>query len=104
MPVLAIFRGKGITKTMYESLRKEVHWENQLPDGAVFHVAGFDDKGDLHVADVWESTEKMNKFVEDRLLPAMKRLKIPAPEVEAYPTHNINAYALIEEYKLGNLK
>ncbi len=50
MAILAIFYGRGITKAMYEALRKEVKWEQQLATGGVFHAAGFDESGDLHVA------------------------------------------------------
>jgi hypothetical protein len=35
MAILAIFKANGITKEMYEALRKEVDWEHQHPNGAV---------------------------------------------------------------------
>ncbi len=96
MAILAIFTGSGITQSMYEALRKEVHWENRLPPGAVVHAAGFDAAGHLHVADVWDSEAAMNAFVQQRLLPAMQKLKVPAPKVEVFPLHNLNAYPTIE--------
>jgi hypothetical protein len=92
MAVLAIFTGK-ISKSQYESLRKEIHW-------AVFHAAGFDDGGHLHVADVWESPEAMNAFVEKTLGPAMKKLGISQPEVVVYPVHNMNAYQAIDKHRI----
>lgn len=100
MAILAIFTGKGFTKEMYESLRPEVNWEKDNPAGGIFHVASFDDEGNIHVADVWESAEQMNEFVGSRLLPAFQKLNIPAPDVQVYPAHNINAYKLIEKYIL----
>lgn len=69
MAVLAIFTG-DLNKSQYEQLRKEVNWEGQQPPGGVLHAAGFDDSGRIHVADVWESAEAMNAFVEQRLMPA----------------------------------
>jgi hypothetical protein len=43
MAVLAIFKANGITKEMYETLRKEVDWEHQHPDGALFDAGASDD-------------------------------------------------------------
>lgn len=101
MAVLAIFTGKGFTKEMYESLKPEVNWETNHPDGAIFHAAAFDNEGNIHVADVWESGEKTNAFVGGRLMPAFQKLDIPAPEVNVYPAHNINAYSeTIDQYKI----
>jgi hypothetical protein len=99
MAVLAIFTG-NISKSQYDALRQEANWEKQQPQGGVFHAASFDDSGNIHVADVWESAEAMNTFVEQRLAPAMQKLQISPPNVEVYPTHNINAYKSIEEYTI----
>lgn len=101
MPILAIFYGQGFTKDMYEALRKEVKWEQRLADGGVFHAAGFDKSGDIHVADVWESEEAMNNFVSNRLAPAFQKLNIPMPKVDIYPAHNINVHPKnADQYKL----
>ena len=100
MALLAIFTG-NTTKEQYEQLRDEVHWERKLPPGAVFHAAAFDDAGARHVADVWESQEALNAFVEQRLMPAFQKLGLEPPQVEVYPAHNINAYAQgIDQYKI----
>lgn len=99
MPILAIFTG-DITKDQYEMLRKEVHWEDNLPSGAIFHAAAFDDSGGVHIADVWESPELLNDFVGKRLLPVLQKFGFNPPNVEVYPAHNINAYSAISKYIL----
>lgn len=101
MAILAIFTGKGITQKIYDSLRPEVNWERNNPPGGLFHACSFDDKGDLHVADVWETPEAMNQFVTSRLMPAMKKLGIPAPAVEAYPLHNMNIYSAADRFRIA---
>ncbi len=101
MAVLAIFTGKGITREMYEALRKEVKWESHHAAGGVMHACGFDAAGDLHVADVWESEEAMGAFVSTRLLPAMKKLGVPPPEVTTFPAHNVNIYPNTRKYLLA---
>ena len=99
MAVLAIFTGQ-ITKENYEKLRKEVDWEHNNPPGGVSHAASFDDKGNIHVADVWESPESLDAFVGQRLMPALQKLGVSPPQVDVYPAYNVNAYKSIDKYKV----
>jgi hypothetical protein len=100
MAILAIFTGNGVTKQMYDQLRKEVDWEHKHPTGVILHSAGFDDSGNnLRVADIWESEQDLNSYVNSRLKPVMERLNIPMPKGEIYPVHNVNAYAGVDMYK-----
>ena len=87
-----MFAGKGFTKKLYEKLRQEVGWETKPIDGWIFHAASFDESGDIHRINVWESIEKMEEGFASRLVPAMKKLGIPKPEVEIYTTHNVNVF------------
>ena len=78
MAILALFTGDKLTKQMYESLLKEVDWVHNHPPGGIFHAAAFDNSGNnIHVADVWESEEELNKFVKEKLMPAMQQLNVP---------------------------
>jgi len=56
---------------MYDKARAGVHWEEDRPDGAVFHVAWIADDG-FHVLDVWESQAAFETFAEQRLMPVVK--------------------------------
>jgi len=101
MAILAIFTGNSITKQMYESLRKEVDWEHKHPPGGIFHAAAFDDSGNnMRVADVWESKEELNKFINERLMPVMQQAKVPPPQMEVFQIHNVNAFAGIDKYRI----
>ncbi len=100
MAILAIFTGTGITKKMYEALRPEVNWEKSPAKGGVVHACGFDEAGHLHVADVWESADAMNAFVNSRLMPAMKKLGVPPPAVVVFPLHNLNVYPVATTHLL----
>jgi hypothetical protein len=88
MAILAIFTG-NTTKDDYEKLREEVDWERNWAPGAL-----------IHVADVWKSADKLNAFVEQRLMPAFQKLGMNPPNVEVYPAHNINAHASISKYQV----
>jgi len=99
MAVLAIFSG-DVGKHEYDALVKEVKWKTDLAPGGMFHAAGIDAAGKLHVADVWESQEALDNFVGQRLVPAFQKLKLAPPKVEVYPVHNIDAYSSITKYIL----
>ena len=66
----------------YDESRDKVRWEQDVPDGAVFHVAWMGDDG-LHVVDVWESEEACNRFGEV-LGPLLQELGA-GEEPEVYP-------------------
>ncbi len=101
MAILGIFKVDGITRQMYETLRKDVDWEHNPPKGFIFHSDAFDDSGNtVHVADVWESEEDLNSFVGSRLMPYMKNNKIPEPKVEIYQTNDVSAFAGIGRFRV----
>jgi hypothetical protein len=60
-----------VTTDMYDEARAGVGWEEDQPDGAVFHVAWIADDG-FHVLDVSESQAAFETFVEQRLMPVVK--------------------------------
>lgn len=99
MPVLALFTGK-LTKAQYDTLRKEVDWENRQPAGAIFHAASFDEEGNVHVADVWASADEMNAFAQGLLMPAFAKHNIAPPSVVVYPTHKVIAYGSVEAFRI----
>ncbi|HYV98475.1 MAG TPA: hypothetical protein VE967_13520 [Gemmatimonadaceae bacterium] len=99
MPVLALFTGK-LTKAQYDTLRKEVDWENKQPAGGLFHAASFDDDGNVHVADVWASADDLNAFAGQKLMPAFAKHNIAPPSVAVFPTYKVIAYEGISEYRI----
>lgn len=99
MAVLALFSGK-ITKAQYEAVRKELSWENSHPAGALCHVAAFDEQGNLHVADVWESEQAFHGFLVEKLAPVFGRMGLQPPTTSVLPIHNLNAYSGIDRFQV----
>jgi len=86
---MMIMRWDGVTPDQYEKVRKQVNWEGNKPEGAVFHVASFGNNA-LHVTDIWESANDFNSFVETRLMPGVSQAGIKGePQVETFPIHAI---------------
>jgi hypothetical protein len=89
MQTVMLMRWAGVTAEQYEEARSRVGWETDVPDGSVLHVAGVDGD-DLRVTDVWESPEHFQRFVDERLMPAVKEIGIEGePEVRLYPVQAI---------------
>ncbi len=100
MAVLAIFTAKGFTKKMYEAIRVELNWEKVHPPGVLAHVSAFDDGGNLHVADVWDSSEALDKFVSTQLMPAMQKVGAPQPTVTVLPAFSVTVYPAAQKFQV----
>jgi hypothetical protein len=89
-------RWPGITSDQYDEILARVRWEEDLPDGAIFHVAAFDDDG-ARVFDLWESPQQFQEFVDSRLMPAIQSIGITTqPDVALCPVHRMFAVKPIE--------
>jgi hypothetical protein len=101
MAIMAVFRAADFTKDQYEALRPIVQWESNPAAGCLFHACGFDEQGQLHVADIWESGEHLQAFFEQRLLPGFQQVGITDPPAPAIlPLHNANVFSGLERYKV----
>ncbi len=101
MSILGIFTGNGLTKSVYESMKKEVDWEHNPPAGMILHSSAFDESDNtIHIADIWESEQDLNNFVNARLMPAMQKHNASVPNGKLYQIHTINVYQGIEKYRV----
>jgi hypothetical protein len=82
-------RWDGVTPDQYDALRPIVRWENDSPEGAIFHVAWFDGGG-INVIDVWDSPEQFDRFMQDRLMPGVQQVGVQGqPDVTWSKAHAI---------------
>ena len=101
MTILAIHTADGLTKGMYETLRKEINWEANPPPGLIFHAASFDKAGNnIRVADVWNSEEQWNNYLNTHLKPSFQKGNMPPPKTQIFEIHNINALPGLDSYKV----
>lgn len=99
MAILVVFETPNISKKQYEDLRPVVKWETEHPAGIVCHSCAFDDKGAMHVIDVWNSEAELMNFFETRLMPGFKKLNITPPQPKIYPLHNLNVFAPADQHR-----
>ena len=93
MKIIAFITGRGFTKDMYDRLRQEVGWETEPVDGWIAHAVRFDESGELHMVNIWESQEKLEEAFASRLRPVMQKIGIPEPRGEVYPAYNVNVFS-----------
>jgi hypothetical protein len=78
---------------MYDRVTAEIEAENTAIDGLIIHTAGYLD-GEWTVTDVWESAEAHQKFRDERLFPAIKKVSGmdpaggPQATVKVHELHN----------------
>ncbi len=87
MAVAILFEGPGITQAQYDQARREVSPGNQLPAGALYHVAGPTSDG-WRVVEVWESQEAIDRFFAEKLGAALARAGIDI-QPQVFQVHNI---------------
>jgi hypothetical protein len=79
----------GVTADQYDKVRELCGWEVDVPDGAVAHVAAFDESG-AHICDIWDSAEAFDTFVANRLMAAVAEAGITnQPNVTIYEAHAV---------------
>ena len=84
--IVALIEWEGITKDIYDEIRRQVPLEGDVPKGLVSHIATFDKKG-LRVIDIWESEEDFNGYIKNRIIPVTIKLVDTKPKLEIYPLH-----------------
>ncbi len=70
---------------MYDGVNAEMDVENNPPEGLIFHWAGEVD-GKWTITDVWETREAYERFQEERILPAVKKISGMDPASGPQPT------------------
>jgi hypothetical protein len=89
MPIVMHMEWPSVTQEQYNEALQRVDWENNIPDGAMLHIVGWD-KGVMQVIDVWESEDNWHDFLGNRLTPALQQMNMPGePSVRMYPSYRI---------------
>jgi hypothetical protein len=71
MAVVVRMQWSGISREQYDAVRDRANWVADRPRGGIAHIASFDRAGVLRCTDVWASYKDFDRFLEDRLFPAV---------------------------------
>ena len=90
MPFGLYFKAAGFTPKIYDETIKQLEQAGlgfgKVP-GRTFHCA-MEVDGNIHVFDVWESTESFQKFGET-LLPVLKKLGVDPGQPQVTRIHSV---------------
>jgi hypothetical protein len=82
----------GVTEEQFDEVNKHVDPAGDPPKGLLYHASGPIDGG-WGVIDFWESRDKFEAFVQERLMPRLQGLGdrgFPSPpDVKEFPVHNL---------------
>ena len=91
MSVAIVMNFKGGTPEQYDQVIERMGFEpgGAGASGGLFHWVTMTGDG-IRVTDVWETAEQFQRFVDERLMPAVKEIGIEGePEVRLYPVQAI---------------
>jgi len=90
MAVGMLVEAPGVNAEGYDSIMQHLEWETKpKPQGFVSHYAGPTESGWL-VFDIWESQQDFERFMQERLGPAMQQAfgEVPPMQPRFIPIHN----------------
>jgi hypothetical protein len=96
MAIGMLLAGEGVTQESYRQLTEAMFGnfpmrEDQSPDGLIVHTAGQGEQG-WYVYDLWESREHFQRFVEEKLGPAIEETGAGGgarPEPQFFPIETL---------------
>jgi hypothetical protein len=89
MAVAVFVHWSGVTQDQYDKASKVADWEGNTPDGGLFHVSSFDERG-AHIFDLWESAEHFQRFIAERIAPNAQQIGLEGqPEIEIRPAYSM---------------
>ncbi|MBA3726131.1 MAG: hypothetical protein H0W86_06680 [Armatimonadetes bacterium] len=90
MAVIIQLEWPGLTLDQFDEARRRIRWEEEPAKGSIVQAQGWDN-GTFKAADIWESEEDWNNFLQNRILPAVAGLNIPGQPT----TRVFDAYGLL---------
>ena len=92
MAIAVVIDFAGGTAEKHDALVAEMGLTGETAStvqGLIFHAAG-PTEGGWRVIDVWESEDDLNRFRNERLMPAAAKVGgIPRPQVQVMPVHSM---------------
>ena len=90
MAFVRMFNNPNATQEQYDAARQQIGVSSEnMPDGAILHVAGPAPDGGWRVVEIWESEDAARRFDEERVEPVLQQVGIQRPAPEIWSVHNL---------------
>jgi len=84
----------GNDTSNYDAITEKMGIRDNPPEGGIVHTAGATPDGGFRIFDVWESREHMERFMQERLMPAV--MEIAGPDARQPTTEVYELYAFMK--------
>ncbi len=94
MPISMLQEMPNNTLENYDAVTSKAGIESDPPEGLIFHAAAEMEGGGVRIFNVWESRDALERFQEERLLPAIREHLgelPPRPEQKITEVHHLVA-------------
>jgi hypothetical protein len=71
MPIVVVYTALA-TPDQYDEVVSRIRFHDEPPPGLIVHTASVGGDGRMCIVDVWESQGDCDRFVEERLRPALR--------------------------------
>jgi len=89
MPIAVLIDNPEGSQETYDKVRTQLGLEEQPPAGGILHVAGPSPDGGWRIVEVWESQEDADRFVAERLAPALEAVGVTGRgQPQVWPVHS----------------
>ena len=86
----------------YDEVVRKIQFHDDPPPGLVLHAAAITDDGQMRIYDVWSSREAHDRFVENRLGPAIAEVVGDGYEADVQ-VHELHSLVQpLEESRFGS--
>lgn len=85
--ICRIYDVPGATLEQYDQVNEQLG--SGKPEGVHVHIAGRTESG-LQVIEVWDSSEHIERYMEQGLGQAMQEAEIPEPTITEFEVHNLD--------------
>jgi hypothetical protein len=90
MAFVRMFDNPNASQEQYDAASAQIGVSSDnMPEGAVLHVAGPSPTGGWRVTEIWESEEAAQKFDAERVLPVLEQVGVERPEPQVWQVHNL---------------
>jgi hypothetical protein len=92
MPFVYVQENTPVDVETYDKVNEAMGVQDNPPEGMIIHTASRTDAG-MTIVDVWESQEAMDRFRDERLMPAIREVvgepQGPEPQVKVLEVYDL---------------
>ena len=87
---VVVIQDAEATVDQYDAVNEKLDAENNPIDGLMVHSGAAVGDNKMRIVDIWESADAFQKFVQERLIPAIAEVSPDAPQAAEPEIHELH--------------